>query len=396
MKKILFLLIVLTLGLTACKGNEPNQDNQVVEDNNKIDSGDEQDNSGEEQDNAQNDGTQNDIAEVIYMEPYATSDTINVYVENGEVKDMEFSTFSGKYSYMGVDYNLRFEWAYACGSVHYGEIFFREEWFDVVEMPNSPEKVLLYKNFGEIGMDPVYQIADLKTNTIEPIYEESFWQKNYIRDVYVTSDFSQMAVIGSNDLGIVIYYYNGNEMMDITDKFPIDWDERYYTSYDIAIVETSILLLLESYNGIDGEIYCYTYDYFKDEFKVTVDGVIDGSIDYDYTISAPILQRDIRYGQCNRDGYFNIVDLLTGRMDQTEILVNEIRRRIDIDEEYLFILADYGYVIEKATGRIVAQSEYPFKNRGADMKIIPSDEDIYVYIGITQGSYPIYKIEFQK
>lgn len=389
MRKILFLILVLMLGLTACKGNEPDQDNQIVENNDKID-------SGEEQDNAQNDGTQNDIAEVIYMEPYATTDTINVYVENGEVKEMEFSTFSGKYSYMGVDYNLRFEWAYACGSVHYGEIFWREVWFDVVEMPNSPEKVLLYKRFGEIGMDPVYQIADLKTNTIEPICDESFWQENYINDVYVASDFSQMAVIGENNFKPVIYYYDGNEMRDITDKFPIDWDERYYTSYGIEIAGSSILLLLTTYNGVNEEVYCYVYDYLKDEFKVTVDGVISGSYEREDTLTVFTLDRNFRYAWANKDGYFTIVDLLTGRMDKTEILVDQIRGCMKIDEEYLFILADYGYVIEKATGRIVAQSEYPFQNRGYDMKIIPSDEDVYVYIGITQGTYPIYKIEIQK
>lgn len=107
---------------------------------------------------------------------------------------------------------------------------------------------------------------------------------------------------------------------------------------------------------------------------------------------------EYRYGTCYRNGYLTLIDFMTGREDETEVLADKVRCIRSISEDCFFVLADYAYFFEKSTGRTLAKTEHEIvptkEGESFDVAIVPSDEGLYFYLkGDSAEDAEIYRIE---
>lgn len=388
MKKYILNIVIMSLFLFLCIGCGK-EDSLDVEGNKKPI----ENNQGEQSAHIINSGVNdNSEGEIVYQEPYAVvseiSSRINLYVEDGEVKKMEFSKYSGemipqeKYSNFGV------EWAYVNGELYLGK---GEGWYYTHKISNCEDKVLLEASNLEGGLDygdvPQFRVFDINTKEIISIYPDYIEEEYYISDVWISSDLSNVVFFD----GGTVFYYDGTQV-SIIEQF----ENRLENVRDSEITMADGKILVLGYGSARQEIYCFVYDIVRDEFKeykYTSSYVMEDGL-YTYEL----FSNDFRYGRCYTDGYLTIVDLLTGREDKTEIPKEKTRWVENISEDCFFVLADYGYFIEKATGRIVAKTEYEIapSKEGVifDVKLIPSDEDIYFYLRMYSSEEgEIYKID---
>ncbi len=407
MKRYGLSIIMICLLSFACIGCGKGDSSDVVGSKNPIaNSQDEQpsdtiNNGANESDKGTNEGgiivdeeDTPDEEEIIYQEPYTVVSNIlmwiNWFVEEGEVKEIEFSEYTAeiipqvKYSKFGVT------WAYVNEELYLGG---KSGWYSTQKIPGCEDKVLLSYQQKELDYKaPFFRVFDINTKEILSIYPDYIEADYYVEEVWVSPDLSDVVFLTKTE----VYYYDGTRVTKI-EQFEDKLEGL--TSTVITMEEGKILVL--GTNSKLSEVCCYVYDFATDELierKYSSDAESD---EYIVTYDQDYGGLGFRYGRCYKNGYFTIVDLLTGREDKTEIPKEKIRHVENISEDWFFVLADYGYFIEKSTGRIVAKTEYEIapskEDDGFTVALVPSDEDIYFCLkAVDSEAGIIYKIELDE
>ncbi len=414
MKRYGLSIIMICLLSFACIGCGKGDSSDVVGSKNPIaNSRDEQPsdtiNNGEndsdkggiivDDEDGSDNGDTPDNGEVVYQEPYATVSNAqmwtNWFVENGEVKDIKFSEYTAEIIPQESYSKFSIEWTYINEKLYLGK---EQAWFYVDKLPNSEDKVLLKSwNIDYEYEGPHFRIFDINTKEILSIYPDNVEEDYHVKEVWVSSDLSMVVFF---DGGRVLYY-DGIQVTEI-EQFKGKFDGLYSSA---LMVEDGKVLALGK-NVEDKITYCYVYDFATDELmerKYSWGAESDEYIDtYEWCTKAHGYGwLDFRYGSAYRDGYFTIIDLLTGREDKTEIPKEKVRHVENISEDWFFVLADCGYFIEKSTGRIIAKTEYEIRPGKKDVRyrtlLVPSDEDIYFCLKVVDSEAGIiYKIELNE
>ncbi len=390
MKKLSCKILIVGLFLLICFGCSQNRENSIKpnesiqnEPSTNVSDGEGNDNNNEgngiviDEDDNQED--------VIYEEPYAIVTELGWPMKwcvlDGELTEMKYEEYYGhiypqeKYSEFSV------EWSYINGKLYLGREL---KWYTSEKIPNSEDKILLsYKMPGLDEDGPYYRVFDLSTKEILNIYPEYLDYEYVMTGIAFSLDCSDVVFMCDTE----IYHYNGTEVTKV-EAFK---EKLAPLSLPRMMMEDEKILVL----GLDfetHEICRYVYDLTTEELiEQRYPTASSGS-------SAWLYRKDIRYGTSYEGEYMELVDFLTGRKDRTDIPTEEVHHTININEECFLVLADYGYLIEKVNGRLVAKTEHELLLSDEDAQctidIVPSDEDLYFYMQYEDSEeILIYKIE---
>ena len=349
MKKIVLLSLLFVLCLTACNEKEPDNNNSTE---NEEGIGENNDNSVQtegDKDVGPDEKSGEDNNEIVYLSPWATVESSSVYVENGELKEIEFQTFSGEATYNGKTVKVAFDWIFHGDVFDYRMVEPHNSWFEV--MPGCTDKILwIYAADGSNDIN-IYYVADLKTGSIELAVSS---------EVVRSEDLSGILVLPEKEGTIFttkkgeIYHYDESGLTNIGDLLGTDGEHIYEPS--LHMVNSQVLLVytdnLRSMNGI---LTSYKYDYQSKSVEKVLQTEFTGNT----------LEKEVRilgnepYGICKRDGYLTIVNLYDGRHNVTTVSENTAKRILSVSDEYLLVLTTENklIIIEKANGRIVAQTD---------------------------------------
>lgn len=206
MKKIIFIMMLMALLLTACKREQKEQEESKENISNNLQSSvEDEDETETEEDDVVGDVSGDEIKDIVeieeteeeieYVEPeyeYAISEnggSEQVYIDNGEVKEPTMQTFSAIYTYKGNEYAVEFEWF-----VHEEQLLIDgedtlPEGVYIQKIPGCTGKVLISyveRQDGHYG----YQLCDLATNRIEPLLNGSFDDCASIQNIELLPDLS--------------------------------------------------------------------------------------------------------------------------------------------------------------------------------------------------------------
>ncbi len=410
MKKIICLSFLIILCLTACKEKEPDQDNQVVGDNDKIDSGDEQDNSGDEQDKSdgeqdetenENSGivvedniqnNQDDTEEIVELTPVFNPENWNAphYVESGELKEAEYQFLTAVCSVNGVNFPINIKWYRYYGEFATARVYTEQENQDVeydyfVEPLGESCKGILTLTLEE-RRHHYYWIIDLYTGELDAVGDISFGEDITIRDVCWTEDGKNALVVTSDG----IYHYDGFSLRDVTEKIcsaGLDTEKMYILEGNL-VGDKFIIQASGTNENDEHSISYYVYDITMEEAICTVNGLVNGSLD-----SFSILD-DLFLTYC-KDGCFTILNVITGQERVTESMVGG--ESFLYMDKYIVLRGDDGMVkvFDAYNGRLLGQAKRPSIAGGDNqVKMVPADDGIYFQVYNWAACY-IYRLELE-
>ncbi len=410
-KKILVLALLLTLGLTACKDREVKEPDTFVEEpdaeaENTIDDSqnetieDEEENTEADQDvETEKEEPEEEISYAESEYEYSSKlgeENKELYVVDGEIKEPAIQTFSSVYAYEGKEYEVEFGW-YVQGknlkldsySVYEGD----GEYIAVEAIPGRTDKVLIFYSMRYEGQKG-YQICDLASNTIEPLFGGALEQYGYTDSIDLVQDLSKALVRYSK--GEKIAYYDGNLQKDVLDFLPQD------EITDVGIFSAGFTkngVLIQTFKRTnDYYMSCYFYDFVSGELVKTVDDAICYNSNYS-TGKGAVRQYGGSFGISYADDFTMMIwDYSTGRKTSTELKYGQVSEILLIDDKYFLILTVDAHVkvILAESGRSVgAIGPIDIKSKSTP-KVISSDEDIYIEVTASdKKSKKIYKIEIE-
>lgn len=384
---LIFLFFFLLVGCTD-KSDKDEENSPIGEPFNE-----QQGNGGVDIDDSSNSGAivdGSDKKDEMFQKPYAVISSekiskLTYYVEKGELKEIKFKRVNERIGSHGTEFTLDFELAICNGEIQLGASY---DCFEKCQIPNCEDKILLKSELDDIL--PFYRVLDITTNEVLKIYPNEIEEEYYIRSIFVSPDLSEVIMLTS--CGAL--YYDGNKI----EKIIPEYDEKFINLRQAKVLSTNGKMLVTGFDSDYANLCCYIFDWSSDEVVERIYpsefGGNDGLKEYGWT-------GEIRYGTYMKNGYLTIVDFLTGREDITEIPEEKIRYVETISEDWFVVLADYGYIIEKATGRTIGRTEYIIQ-MGAEDKIfnvglLPSDKDIYFWV-MMYGSEEsnVYKINLSQ
>lgn len=392
MKKIALLSLLFVLFLTACKETEPDQNSPVVENNDKIDSGDGQDKSDGEQDETENENSgiveEDQTEEIEYLKSLGKFDeNESLYVEGGEIKQVEWNDFSGVLNYKGNEVSVSFQWFRKHGMFITNPVYIAN-----AILGEEDKNKVLYGHYDSTADLVMEYICDLSTGVMEPAYDfEYFKDDNVMRVIHIRD--SGKTIINTLD---AVYLVEGEKITDIGKTLV---DDRFQLFLFFTYYVDSRLLI--GYQGTDTDdrfvCYSYEYDFASGEFIKRIDGM---ECSNSYELSEKVMFMDCAYGICERNGHIALVDFYTGRINETKLVWSELEWMKSINDKYFMAMTLEGYVvvINKANGRIVGQTDLPINiEENASLVVIPSDEDIYAeHYTDNRETKEIYKIELEE
>ncbi len=380
MKRRFFSTVIILVFLVLCVGCNKEQNQDEVNNSNSIEETQGEQLPEEEIEDSVIIGEGEVVEEEpdSYQEPYTvvqiSSPWQQWYVEKGEVKEIEFSEYSAEIIPGEKDTKFTITSSYINGKLYLG----RSQGYHANKIPQSDDKILLESFWLGLDFDQAsFRVLDINTKEILTIYPDNVEKDYYVNEVWVSPDLSEVAFMTDSE----VYYYDGTQ---VTELEPFNGKIKSFDSYTIMMKDGKLLVIADGLYLGD----CYIYDFATNELT---------------ECNLPNMQQNVHrlgshYGYSYRDGYFTIIDLLTGREDKTELSQNMIRHVQGISEDWCFVLADYAYFIEKSTGRIIAKTEFEIaRSNGSDtftVDLLPSDEDIYFCIQLNDSEEKVvYKIE---
>lgn len=434
MKKVLFILLIFILGLTACKEDEPDTDNPVIEDSdtkedeNTDNSGGE--NSGENEglsggiivedtsdDTSSNnnassgnglsggvssgsDGTQGDegtasdnsgqdnnealtavvMATEKFVYEYDASQAF-LYVENEQLTELQESTFLASYTHDGKTYNVEFQWC-----VKDNELMYRidEELFEEIHLqkiPGCTDKILIARGYPQEGTGG-FQVCNLEKNTIEPLLggriDEKFSRYEIIS---VKSDLS--AVIAVDRKAEEVYYYDTQQTIDLKQKICDDTGKSSLSVHGSISEDEIIVYATEKSYGDNVKLYVYRYHLHTGKVSKVIDGTL---------VTDVVLFEELTAVKYSQGGVVYMCNSRTGQSFSLEIEEAKVRSYKTIGDDYLVITSPGGFfvVYQVSTGRRLVTAQISGREISG-YTIIPSYENLYIGVVNNDKTY-IYEI----
>ncbi len=388
MKRIAFLMLIMMLSLTACKEDDSNENEPVVENDNSGENQTSQDVSQDDQstngNNQEEEGTE--AGEETYLTPIATiTPEGRLKVEDGQVIDsLSMNTFSGVINYKNEEIKVVFNWDIT-GIITIFQMVQPHNSY-VLENSLCDNKILwCYAADASIN-EFAYYICDLEANTIEPAIEYELIKDKNILSIVKLPD-SKKAIATNNSKA---YYYDGTDLVELN----LLMGNNTISFYSITplIVESKFCLICKGNVNQKEYIASYTYD--------DVTGVLEKTFEMEYWGGSEkiLVIENEPFAIWMKDGYLTFLSLLNGRMNTTNVPADKVRNWVTISDEYHLIITTDGtlMVFNKANGRMVAQTEWPILLPETPyFAIVPSDEDIYVGVHGGEG-VDVYKIEIEE
>lgn len=378
------------LGLTACKEDETDKDNSIVEnfgdkvngdiENNEVDDenagitvedGKEEESESEEKEEPEEE-IQQEEPEIIKAELLMETDKYFYYIENGELKDVEYTnSVSVSVKYRGKEYPISFRYVFIYGEcwIQQTSAYNEECSCSVETIPECEDKFLISIYIGD---DAQYYIYSIDTEVLEQICTEAFWGDKLINDVSVAADAKTKLV----HTGDEIYYCEGDDIRPIGTRVKTACPEM---DYMYAVFEEDKVIIVCEMHTDQLWLSYYTYNPIADEISCAGE-----------KLSSRAWHRLNSRFYCgvNADGYFQITDILSGRTSVTGL------RNIDTSAEYktdrttyVFATARSGliYVVNMRTGRTECAIDLGIKLESWDSwYVMRSDEGIYIEVNDEQ------------
>ncbi len=409
MRKILFIALILMLGLTACKENETEKDNSVVEnsgdkvnddmENNEEENGnggivveegeEEESESGTEEEEEQVGETQQEEPEVIKAELLMETEERWDYIENGELKKIEYTSVSTGIQYDGTEYPITFEYFFV-----YGELFITGSYTEgynyyVSMISDLEDKVMITVDINE---DRLHYIFEFNTGTMTRICTEDFWADKYIETVSIASDGVTMLVETEDE----IYYCNGSDIRAVGTLAKEECPEANYI-YAVFVQDKALIFCeihpQDNYGAV--KTSCYVYNPRTGGLLCTRDKLA--------VAKWSSLRYEFYYGM-NKEGYFQITNTVTGRTSVTTIKhVSSSLECRAAGKTYILVPVSASLIqaVNLHTGKIICSIDLGIKLDSWDQwYVCHSDEGIYLKVNDEQYEdkqvWKIFKVEIEE
>lgn len=386
MRKISTLLIVMLLVFTACGEKQQDQENCVVENNDKVDLDDD---SGTGQDNTQKDETQNDETQNDETQNDQSSDgdtwlkpayeyngdasTAFLSMENHQLIELQGNTFSATYTHNGQTYEVQFEWCVVGNKVVYKTDKDFPDDLQLETINGCTNKILIAQTAR--AMDRVgFKVCDLENNTIEPLlggridaelagaYELSSLNPEWTSAIVVESE------TGKN------YYFDMYQTIDLGELISKQEGFEFVRSLG-RLFNDEILIYGMVHDGDWTSCDVYTYRYLVDteELITVLDGVSCADIAW---------YEHFRYLTHYQDGELFLLDPYTGRDSSTGMNKKVVQTMIPFDDDYILVIAKEGYVCiyNAETGRNLAGLHLTPCTEASWTDVLKIDGIIYIRI----------------